>query len=774
MNESPAGNGEWGFRPIEGRPTDVNPPAFCWRPQPEAKTYQLQCARRESFKKVAYRADEITYNCHTPAKTLAQGRWFWRFRYRDKAGRLSRWSRARSFVIPAGAAEFPMPPRGELLARIPKRHPRLFVRPGQLPHLRSLAAGKLKGAYDELVAECERLLKRPPSTEEPPKYPPGTISHGERWREIWWGNRRRTIKVLNGAATLAFTRLLGGKEEYGRLAKRILMEAAQWDPKGATGYLYNDEAGMPYNYYFSRTYTFVNDLLSEAEKAKCRQVMAIRGREMYEHLYPRHLWRPYGSHRNRAWHFLGEIGIAFLDEIPQAAEWVWFAMNVFYNVYPVWSDADGGWHEGARYWESYVHRFCWWADVMRAAVGIDAFRKPYFSKVGYYPLYLQPPGTVGGGFGDLNARQKSRDNLELMTALAAQSGNGHWQWYVDAHGGPRPEGGYVGFVRGGRPNVQPVRPVDLPSSRCFRGTGQAMLNTNLIDAEKNVEIIFKSSPFGTQSHGYESQNSFLLYAFGRRLLIRSGRRDIYGSKHHKGWMWQTKSTNCITVDGRGQLPHSAAAAGEILAFHTSDSFDFVSGEAARAYDGKLKRFTRSILFVKPELIVIFDRLEAAEPATFQWRLHSPTEMKVNGQEDVRILNGKAACRVSFMHPRRLGLSLTDKFDPPPRPRVKLVEWHLTAQAPAKSNRVAFVTLIRPYRAGRACPTAQKLHRIDGGYALEADLVGGRAVVVLRDADKGKVSFGDISARTDVAAIRWDAQGRVTGKIFVEGKAVRSE
>ena len=47
-------------------------------------------------------------------------------------------------------------------------------------------------------------------------------------------------------------------------------------------------------------------------------------------------------------------------------------MNVFYNVYPTWSDDDGGWHEGVMYWSSYVGRFTWWADVMKAATGMPS------------------------------------------------------------------------------------------------------------------------------------------------------------------------------------------------------------------------------------------------------------------------------------------------------------------------------------------------------------------------------------------------------------------
>ena len=556
------------------------------------------------------------------------------------------------------------------------------------------------------------------------------------------------------------------------MAKRLLLAAAEWDPKGSTGYRYNDEAGMPYNYYFSRTYTFLNDLLTDEERAKCREVMTVRGKEMYRHLCPRHLWRPYASHSNRAWHYLGEVGIAFKDEIPEAEEWVWFAMNVFYNVYPVWCDDDGGWHEGASYWSGYIGRFTWWADVMRVAMGIDAYKKPYFSKIGTYPMYLQPPGTQGGGFGDLTARRKSSNNRKLMTIFAAQAKNSYWQWYVDEHGGPQQEGGYVGFLRGALPTVEAKAPVALPTSRVFRGIGQAMLNTNIMDAKQDVEIIFKSSPFGTQSHGYESQNAFLLYAFGERLLIRTGRRDSYGSKHHKEWMWHTKSVNSITVNGESQKPHCREPLGEITAFHTSDAFDFVAGDASTAYGDLVKRFTRSILFVKPDLIVVYDRLETPDPASFEWRLHAPTEMQVNGQGDIRVVNNKSACRVSFLAPTDLKLSLTDKFDTPPRPRIKLVEWHLTATPPERTKQVEFVTVIRPHRTKDTPPTEAKLHAVENGYAMEAALTSGRVILLMRSSGDGELAHGDVSSDGTFAIVKLNHNGKPAASFVTGGNAVR--
>ncbi|MFP4055781.1 MAG: DUF4962 domain-containing protein [Candidatus Brocadiia bacterium] len=772
VDDSPAGPGEWGFRPAEGATSATDPPAFVWRPQRGAASYEVQVARDAAFRRELYEARDIRYNCHCPPRALGSGRWHWRFRFLDRGGSASAWSQSRSFRVGADAVVFPMPSREELLGRIPKAHPRLFVRPEQLGRLRELARGELSDEYRGLVAQCRKLLQDPPSTEEPPKYPPGVKRKSEQWRKIWWGNRVRTIRVLNGAATLGFTRLLDGNEEFGRAGRRLLLAAAEWDPRGSTGYRYNDEAGMPYAYYFARTYSFVHDLLSEAERAKCRQVMALRGREMYDHLSRSHIWRPYGSHRNRAWHFLGEVGIAFLGEVPEAEEWVWFAVNVFYNVYPVWSDAQGGWHEGVAYWRSYIHRFTWWADAMRVAMGIDAYRKPYFSQAGYYPMYLQPPGTRGGGFGDLCARRTAGHNRGLMSVLAAQAANPHWQWYVEALGGPRSDGGYIGFVRGTLPAVEARPPDDLPAARCFWGTGQAYLNTSLRDAEENVAVLFKSSPFGTQSHGYESSNSFLLYAYGQRLLIRTGRRDIYGSDHHRNWMWHTRSTNCITVDGRSQRKHSAAARGEVLAFHTSPLFAYVAGEAGGAYRPPLERFTRHILFLKPGLVVITDRLRAPEPASFQWWLHAPTEMQVGGPRDIRVANDPAACRVSFLAPKGLDLELTNEFDPPPRPRVKLVEWHLTATPRKKRREETFVTVIRPHRAGETPPEGLTLKELPNGYALEAALERGRAVVLLRSGGGAELRYGPYTTKADLAAVRLDPSGAARASLVASGREVR--
>lgn len=732
LDERPKVPGEWGYRPAHGAIIRTTPPAFSWRPQ-KGLQWSLQVSRSKTFDALAYQRDGIQWNVHCPAIALSPGTYAWRYRGLGIPGKKAQppmkatnWSRTRTFTIARDAVSLSLPEKEDLLARIPEGHPRLFLRPEDLPRLRALAKGSRKAQYDALVKSAEKLLRSPPATEEPPTYPAGMVRGSDGWRKMWWGNRNRVIAVLNGAATLGFTWLLSGRDAFGQQARTLLMACAAWNPKGSTGYRYNDEAGMPYNYYFARTYSFINSLLTDEEKAICRRVMTIRGDEMYRHLCPSHFWRPYGSHRNRAWHFLGEMGIAFHREIPQAADWTWFGANVFFNTYPVWCDDDGGWHEGASYWSSYQHRFTWWADVMRAALKIDAYRKPYYSQAGYYAMYLMPPGKKGGGFGDLTASRTSRHFRSIMTTLAAQSGNGHWQWWVQKNGGPSPQDGYVGFVRGLLPEVQPAPPVGLPSSRVFRGTGQAFLNSNLENALDGVQVAFKSSPFGTQSHGYEANNAFLIAGYGRRLLIRSGYRDHYGSAHHRNWMWDTRSVNNIKVNGLGQKKRHSDALGAIVSFKTTPAVDMVSGEAGAGYEyapssGKkgspLHHYNRTILFAKPDLVVIFDRLHAKEKATFEFMLHGLKKFQVLDAQHVVQANQGVFCGIDFVHPAGLAFQQTDQYDPNPRPRIKLREWHLTATAPGKRERIQFITVYRIKQGAPPKAPPVDLKETDAAYQL---------------------------------------------------------
>lgn len=694
LAEKPAKPGEWGYRPAPGEAVVLNPPGFSWRPSKGASAYDFQVSRNEDFTEVIYSKENHLFSAHCPSRTFDPGDYHWRYRAHGEEGETTGWSQVRSFTVPADAAPFPCPAIDDWAARIPEGHPRLMFREEDLPRLRELGQGKLSDRWNEVLEQAEKLLANPPDTTEPPLYPEGTKYKSEEWKKIWWGNRLRTIAVADGAATLGFAYRLTGEEKYGEAARDLLMAMTEWDTDGSTNYQYNDEAAMPALKMTSRAYTFSHPFFDEEQQAAMARMMRARGRDCYDHLRGReHLWNPYASHSNRAWHFLGEVATVFQGEFPEAREWLEFVSTVQFCAYPVWSDSDGGWHEGTGYWSSYIGRFLHWSLTLNAIYGIDVFKRPFFQRTGYFGMFIAPPGTKTGGFGDMGPYVTAEGLSPFMELLGASAKNPHWLWHANQSGDGM-EGGYLGYLFAANSEaIEPGPPEGMPESAVFRGVGVAALNTNLIDGTDNIQILFKSSPTGRQSHGYNANNAFVLNLNGERALIISGRRDIHGSPHHTEWMWESKADNSILVNGEGQIKHSPASVGEISAFKTSDQIDVVVGEAAGSYKN-LDRFTRRIIFLKPHAVLIHDILDATEPSTFQFNLHSVGGFEIEGN---RVdWKGKAgSLSIRFLEPSGLAFTQTDQYDTPPHDWADfdLGEWHLTASSDEKATHREFLTLI---------------------------------------------------------------------------------
>lgn len=695
LDDSPAEPGAWGFRPSLNNPPQTNPPGFVWRDQEGAAAYMLQVATDEAFEQPVYQEALLPFNAHTPHRPLEAGDYYWRYQAVEIDGTESGWSAARKFAVTGNEPEFPKPTIDKLIDQIPDAHPRLLFNPERVSEFKEVAAGPLAEKAAEVVAIAEKLLENPPPTEEPPKYPEGIEEKGEEWKKIWWGNRTYSIAALNGAASLAFAYQLTGDAKYGKAARDIVMAFAEWDPKGSTNYKYNDEAAMPLLYFPSRTYSWARAQFSDADREKLVEVMTVRGRDCFDHLVgARQMWRPYNSHSNRAWHKLGELSIAFIDEIPEARTWLDFATTYFWSIYPVWGGADGGWHEGAAYWVSYLDRFMYWALASEAAFGINVFTKPFFSQTGNFGMYTLPPGTEAGAWGD-QAPSMTADRIgPLMNSLAIAAENPYWYWHAQQVNAEFPEG-YLGFLYAARARkLEPKAPHDLPESIAFRDTGLAVLNSDLLNGKQNVQLHFKSSRWGRQSHGYNSNNAFMLYIHGEPALLSTGRRDVHGSPHHVQWMWESISDNAILINREGQNKHSSLAVGSISDFRTSDSLDIVVGEAADSYGGRLQRWTRRIFFFKPHAVLIHDLLQAPEPATFQFMLHGTAPFSL-GNNTASWSAGDNRLEIGFHYPPGLVLEQTNAFTTPPAEwaNFDLKQWHLNAATTEPAAQQEFLTLI---------------------------------------------------------------------------------
>jgi len=197
-----------------------------------------------------------------------------------------------------------------------------------------------------------------------------------------------------------------------------------------------------------------------------------------------------------------------------------------------------------------------------------------------------------------------------------------------------------------------------------------------------------------------------------------------------------------------------------------------AGEAGEAYgipgstEKRLSRYTRTILFAKPELVIIFDRLVAPKESAYQYWLHSADKMQVRNDHEVEIRAGDVRCDVTFLAPSKLRFRQTNEYDPNPRLRVKLREWHLTGETTAPAKSVEFVVLYRPHRASQPLPREAELKKVLGGYYLTAQLSDGSVRAILPTGDDTPLRFEGLQTRGAVVLERLSGGGNSLGRLDV--------
>jgi hypothetical protein len=724
---------EWGYRPADGATVPLNPPSLSWVHEVGTAGYLVEWANNPAFaRSTSVERFWPVYTHHAP---LEPGRYWWRYRIRTKDGGLSPWSRARSFTVPPDATVFPQPTLEELRRRIPAGRPRLFLRAEDLPRLRDWAQGGGRRAWERLLARAEELVAAEPTPEPAVR----ASASDPATRQYWWSNRVQTIRALQEAEVLSFAWLLTRERKYGEAARRFTLRLADWDPDGPTNFSLNCEAAKPMLHRLARAYDWAWPLFTGEERARIRAVLLRRALDAWNSGEVRHgaghLNQPYSSHGNRTWHKLAENAIATLGETPEADRILEYAVTKFFAAYPVWSDEDGGWHEGLAYFAGYMSKAAWWIDIAQSALGIDGFKKPFFKNFGQYALYSAPPGSPDLGFGDLAYRPPGA-GWAFMHYFVRRTGNPHWAWWLEAWGIPADTGEPVlDFLWSSAPPVSPKPPADLPPSKVFRGTGVAVLNTDLTGAA-NVQVRFKSSPRGTWSHGLEPHNSFTLNAYGVPLLVNCNYRDLYGSPFHRGWVWSTRAHNAVLVDGRGQKSRSADPFGRLVAFELGEGVDYVAGDATPAYEGLVTRARRYVIFVKPDVIAIADELAADKPRTFQYLLHAqaPFELDAEGQR-ATLDRGRAGVVVDYVAAAPLKIRQWTGYDPEPdyeylktagNPAIP-PQWHLEA-ASAPAPNAFTVTLLRVFRDGRRPAGPPRVEGDAGALRISLTSAGGEEVV----------------------------------------------
>lgn len=657
------------------------------------------------------------------------------------------------------------PPTHELRSRIPEGRPRLFARPETVDDLRNK---RTQSPLANLVWNNIRVRALGLQYATLPPYPPDARPGGVLEITAWRRGVEIASDIVTRLDTLGFYYLMTEDQEIGEVAKELLLHVAAWDPNGNSSRSKNDEISMRLLYTMSRAYDWLHPLLSDTEAKIVQQTMRERGNDVYlamrqtkfeEHLLDNHLVRTMG--------FLGQAAIAFMGDFPEADVWFDYIVSLFLVQYPPWGGDEGGWSQGVSYWQSYVSWVLEFLDALEIATGLNLYEKPFFENTGYFKLYAHPPRSKFGAFGDHSDVPPDAGSTRVMSRLALEYRDPALQWYVDQlnHMGRVPDipmNTFLGYVWVPLPENMPPTPeipADLPQSRLFTDVGWALMNVDMADWDNNVHIKFKSSPYGSFNHSHAEQNSFQIEAYGSPLAIPSGYYPWYGSPHHKEWTWESRSKNTILVDGEGQRVQSIEAKGDIIKSSFGSQFDYVLGDATEAYMGRITRFWRHLLFVKPDVIVVYDQLDRMEPGTYDWLLHSLKEIQVEeSAQRVRVDGDTAHMWVSFVTPEQLAFSVTDEFPilPEDREAHKPLQWHLTATAESADGTGRFLTIMVPRPNARnadAPPLVQAIPALNG-HAATVEMDGTSYTIAFRDTQQDGPSdlLSAAEVETDATAL----------------------
>jgi len=514
--------------------------------------------------------------------------------------------------------------------------------------------------------------------------------------------------VDNAMVSMAQAWFFTGEKKYGDAAKTILLEIADWshdyDHVSSIGAKWGDEIGLSYSRFAHKVYDWMYDYLSPSEKEKVFKMCEARAWHTYQRLSNvNYLTNSGESHNGRLIAYLAEMAIALAYESDGVETWLDYSLKALTTIYPHWGGTEGGWAEGVPYGLWYNSFYISPFDTLYETTGYNLWKRPFFSKIRYFYMYCTSPKGEIRPFGDSAEKagpgaSGGEGFANLINYHALRFSDPHALWWVNQCYQ------WIGSTDINSvifdADLKPKAPKDLPNSRIFRGVGWAGLHSNLSDAENDTFFLFKSSPYGSVSHSHGDQNSFAIMKGGIALAIPSGHYGpSYSQPHHAKWTRSTKANNSVLIDGEGQVLRSDKASGEILKFRETSGYTYLLGDATKAYGGRMVKFERHVLFLRPGIFLMLDDLEAPDEAKFQWMLHALEKMQIDGD---KIISERKGARLTVWNKTMNGfkISQTDKFDTPYNEGIpeefhteKPNHWHITVETKDKGRHCRIASIL---------------------------------------------------------------------------------
>ena len=130
----------------------------------------------------------------------------------------------------------------------------------------------------------------------------------------------------------------------------------------------------------------------------------------------------------------------------------------------------------------------------------------------------------------------------------------------------------------------------------------------------------------TQSHAHQDQGSLMIYKDG--WLAYDAVVDS-----HSGLTQETTAHGLVRITSGGQpVRQIADTISRLAALHQGGGYTYASADLTPAYDGNsaVQKVQRDMVYLLPDVVIVFDRVQSASGTAQTWQLASPVAASISG------------------------------------------------------------------------------------------------------------------------------------------------
>lgn len=698
-----------------------------------------------------------------PHKLLESGTWYWRVRSVSYTGEEMPWSETYNFLMTDDIPHFVTPTFDVFLNNIPKNHSRIYC---FLQDSLDNARKNMRESpdFEPMIAESREALAMDYRTDKAP-YDKVSLIYIH-------------TDYLNTAYTL-FQREVYAEKMVQNVRCLLAVDVSKKVIK-------NDFQAGELAYLLACTYETCYERFSEKERTQIETIILtilnqylphiLNQKEL--HIFDNHFWQ--FTFR----HFL-QASLAIYDKYPEVKEYLEYSYELWTARAPATGfNRDGNWHNGTAYFSANAISLFYIPTLFSYLTGTDFMQHPWYKNVGIGLAYSWLPGSLSAGFGD-GHEQTNPKPLRIRSAfadlMARTTGDAYAAWYSSLNN--RYQNEYetrlYRLASGKKRPATSKLPNNAPKAVWFKDSGEMIANSNLKELKQNLSLSFHSSPYGSGSHTHSNQNAFNLHYGGKAVYRAAGHYMNFTDPHNLLSYRNTRAHNTLLVDGIGQ-PFTLRAYGYITRMFNGEHISYALGDASNAYCGiseypmweknfknqkleqspengfnetPLKKYRRHIFLLHPNIVVLYDELEAEKAVRWDWLLHSPTKFSIDETSATLTTENKKENFTSvaqLFSEQKCNITQTDQYAAEPNTKNAVrgedfsKPWSLTASFNrCKTNRI--LTIIQVQADGKQAVEIKRTGNSFqcGSWMIEAELGNKRpAILYIRNTENGATfSYG---------------------------------